>query len=1122
MSVGNPFLSSCPSCGAGLTVGEAPESCPACGGSLTSQPAVPSGASGSPPSPLDEVAAAFPELRQVEAVRSADSCCLCRGVDPSGNLVAIHIFGQALTGTAAADAREFFPDLVTAQEFKHPGAIDVLAFRDTASYRVVVTEFIKGKPIDCWLRDEKPKEDRILTVVRMLCRTVQDAHERGITHRFLSPAAIFVDENDAVRIIGFGFANLFFREWQRELASREKQTQDYIAPELHFEGLVTAGTGADVFSIGVIAYELLAGRLPKGYFIPMPSEKALVEKHVDDAILRAMHFQPEERPENVAEFLDELDGLKRREIAPAARRSDGEETRTREDSFSMFDSGLGWVKSLVIWGTVGLLCLTGAGAVYWKYFHEENKIMIGIGGGESFLDMLYEAQKLLDMGQKEEAIARINEAIRELKEDVTVADIEVLTAMMIDCGEYKKALLLANELLKKVRETSPASGAIMAAYFEVEKRINAFLEAKKLAEIARLKDEHYLEYEALLAALESMPKDSEVDLLLRQNPVYTESEILQGIERLKNENPEQKEWRWHLQIERGLAQLDLSRNRDLKNLGALSGLPLTSLDLSHTGIDDLRPVAGIKLEILRIDGTKVADLEPLRGMPLGILSFEGTAVESGAILSDLEHLQVARGNVKGEFRYEASPPTEGVPWENEFGMRFRPLPDGNVLMAVCETRLKDYERYANATRLAVAPPALSPRDREWRDEGHTWKEPGYPASPDHPVSGVSWIEAEAFCQWLTERDRERGFLSKGQQYRLPTDWEWSQAAGVPESPLLSARVRGMQTADTSEEHAASGPTERAAGILVEEDVFESTAGTASEEAMPWIGTVGRFQPRRGFYDLGAGVREWCLDAFNSQKDSYFVRGGSLMERRCRPQQRTVEPRHARYSDLGFRVVLQVSPAQNNQQLPWLVGKEDWEGAYRLALLQSIADAQPEVRRAGRTFLDLQNFLLAKERVVPDSVLGLKEFEGRRYYVSGLPLPWEEANALSRLLGGHLATITSEEEERWILNHLIRDESTGTYWLGASTPRNDGRWKWVTGESWNYNAHSLARAEEKGRNLVLIKGAEKGAPDAANGQGANWTAEAGAEAHCFVIEWESGEGERHPAEKEPGLAGAGGD
>jgi formylglycine-generating enzyme required for sulfatase activity len=79
----------------------------------------------------------------------------------------------------------------------------------------------------------------------------------------------------------------------------------------------------------------------------------------------------------------------------------------------------------------------------------------------------------------------------------------------------------------------------------------------------------------------------------------------------------------------------------------------------------------------------------------------------------------------------------------------------------------------------------------------TWKKPGFEQSPMHPVVGVSWHDAKAFCGWLTEPKHGLGALPAGAHYRLPTDKEWSIAVGLSSEPEKTPRRKRQQDKDFS-------------------------------------------------------------------------------------------------------------------------------------------------------------------------------------------------------------------------------------------------------------------------------------------------------------------------------------
>jgi formylglycine-generating enzyme required for sulfatase activity len=103
-------------------------------------------------------------------------------------------------------------------------------------------------------------------------------------------------------------------------------------------------------------------------------------------------------------------------------------------------------------------------------------------------------------------------------------------------------------------------------------------------------------------------------------------------------------------------------------------------------------------------------------------------------------------------------------------MVFQPV--DQLFFSQWETRVQDFAAFAAASATAIRPPS-----------------PPVPAPPDgtHPVTRITRTEAQNFCRWLTQKERSEGLLDDRREYRLPTDAEWSAAAGAPDiDPLLTS------------------------------------------------------------------------------------------------------------------------------------------------------------------------------------------------------------------------------------------------------------------------------------------------------------------------------------------------
>ena len=209
----------------------------------------------------------------------------------------------------------------------------------------------------------------------------------------------------------------------------------------------------------------------------------------------------------------------------------------------------------------------------------------------------------------------------------------------------------------------------------------------------------------------------------------------------------------------------------------------------------------------------------------------------------------------------------GYAWENSLGMRFAPVPGTKALFCVWETRVKDFEAFIEASRYDAGKEiyVYTPEDNTELVPDRNWRQPGFLQAPDHPAVGVSWEDAQAFCRWLTEREHRLGVLDEGQRYRLPTDLEWSRAAGLTNEPGSTPQERFVQVKDHYPWGGAWPPPKGAGNYAsaLGVDGFERTA------------PVGTFAPNAyGLYDLGGNACEWCEDWWNDQKKFRVLRGAA--------------------------------------------------------------------------------------------------------------------------------------------------------------------------------------------------------------------------------------------------------
>jgi len=245
--------------------------------------------------------------------------------------VAIKTLHPHLSRDPTIKAR-FEREVGTVAELEHPNTIQVYDFGASADgILYIVMEFLQGKSLAVILEKEGPMSpDRVERIMRQIGGSLEEAHGRGIVHRDLKPDNVVLVERagkkDFVKVLDFGIAKR-----SHEVDSTERKltqqgmvlgTPPYMSPE-QFAGRAIDGR-SDIYSLGVMAYEMLTGRLPfqantawewatqHMTQAPIPIESLAEGLRAPEAMRQAIHRAlakaPEERFESVAEFVDAFTG----------------------------------------------------------------------------------------------------------------------------------------------------------------------------------------------------------------------------------------------------------------------------------------------------------------------------------------------------------------------------------------------------------------------------------------------------------------------------------------------------------------------------------------------------------------------------------------------------------------------------------------------------------------------------------------------------------------------------------------------------------------------------------------------------------------------------------------------
>src|SRR3954468_2856555 len=194
-----------------------------------------------------------------------------------------------------------------------------------------VMEYVDGKPLTDHCRDEAATIDTRLRLFRSLCEAVQSAHAHAIIHRDIKPSNVLVKRDGNVRLLDFGIAKQlesFDAVVSQTVSGLRLMTPAYAAPE-QFRG-ERVGIHTDVYSLGVVLYELLSGKLPFDLSRCTPSEAAAIVvgrepvkpsaaggdaalasrsawSDLDVLVLTAMHKDPRRRYRSVEALIRDVD-----------------------------------------------------------------------------------------------------------------------------------------------------------------------------------------------------------------------------------------------------------------------------------------------------------------------------------------------------------------------------------------------------------------------------------------------------------------------------------------------------------------------------------------------------------------------------------------------------------------------------------------------------------------------------------------------------------------------------------------------------------------------------------------------------------------------------------------------
>lgn len=271
---------------------------------------VPLGAGGFEPPTVGQLAELFPALEILELIGVGGMGAVYKARQPGlDRLVALKILPEEF-GHDVKFALRFTREARTLAKLSHPNIVSVYEFGNVGETYYFLMEFVAGSTLRDVVRAGKLTAKHALSIVPHLCDALQYAHDKSVVHRDIKPDNILISSEGVVKVADFGLSRILGNNQQDDRLTHTHQvmgTPRYMAPE-QFESSRGVDHRADIYSLGVVFYEMLTGELPIGRF-EAPSSKAEIDVRLDEVVLRTLEKEPQRRYQHASQVKSDVQSI---------------------------------------------------------------------------------------------------------------------------------------------------------------------------------------------------------------------------------------------------------------------------------------------------------------------------------------------------------------------------------------------------------------------------------------------------------------------------------------------------------------------------------------------------------------------------------------------------------------------------------------------------------------------------------------------------------------------------------------------------------------------------------------------------------------------------------------------
>ena len=294
-------------------------------------PTQPGGTTPTPSEPLSPAALAphFPQLEILECLGRGGMGVVYKARQKALNrFVALKILAPERS-TDPGFAERFTAEARMLASLNHPNIVTIHDFGESGGFYHLVMEYVDGVNLRQAMTAGRFTPEQALAIVPPVCEALQYAHDHGVVHRDIKPENLLLDQQGRVKVADFGIAKLLGSATAGgpgttaadtvpvnappagavgpdTLGASAAGTPQYMAPEQRARGPVDHR--ADIYSLGVVLYELLTGETPKTS-LEAPSRKIQIDVRLDEVVLRALAVTPELRFPTATEFRTRVEAL---------------------------------------------------------------------------------------------------------------------------------------------------------------------------------------------------------------------------------------------------------------------------------------------------------------------------------------------------------------------------------------------------------------------------------------------------------------------------------------------------------------------------------------------------------------------------------------------------------------------------------------------------------------------------------------------------------------------------------------------------------------------------------------------------------------------------------------------